>query len=230
MKPIDRRTRILLIVIVALVATFAAAMMTGNRQDRSTGAKKDEHVVDRIVDRLIPPKKEIVQIPAGTPIRITTDIRLSSQRNEAGDGVSGSLERDVIMHGKVVLPAGTEALGVVTQARALRKIGGRALLGFEFNLLVTPSGQEVPILARFVREGRSETGKDAATIAAGAIVGAIIGHQVEGDPEGRAIGGVLGAGVGSAIAAGTQGDIISLPAGTILELELLEPAAVQVEA
>jgi hypothetical protein len=61
----------------------------------------------------------------------------------------------------------------------------------------------VPVALHFAREGRSETGRDAATIAAGAAIGIILGNQSKKNDRGKAIGGVLGVAAGTGIAAAT---------------------------
>jgi hypothetical protein len=214
-----------LLVSLSLIAGGAC-----NRGNPEIGDRdRDQGRVNQVIDRLLGPKTEIVQLPAGTRIAFATDTTLSSQLSKSGERFTGTLQQDVLHDGRTALPAGSEVLGVVTSVQPLKAVGGRAILEFEVNQLVTPSGQEVPVLARFARAGKSETAKDSATIAAGAIVGAVVGHQVEGDPEGRAIGGLVGAGIGTAIAADTKGETIVLPAGTIFELTLLEAAGVQIE-
>jgi hypothetical protein len=175
-------------------------------------------------------RMEIVQLPIGTRITFSIDEGLSSQASRAGDSLTGTLHRDVLIGGRTAIPAGAAVVGVVTSAHSPKTIGGGALLEFEVNLLVTPSGQEIPVLARFARAGADEEASDSATIATGDIVGAIIGQQITTDTGGRATGGLFGAGIGSAIAAEPKGETINLPAGTIIELAFLGPAAVQIES
>ena len=78
----------------------------------------------------------------------------------------------IYIDGKPAIPAGSLAAGSVTEARPLRKIGGRGLLAVSFDHLEVP-GDETDMSAAWRREGKSETAKDAATIAAGAAVGTV---------------------------------------------------------
>jgi hypothetical protein len=122
-----------------------------------------------------------------------------------------------------------ESFREVTEAVPLRRIGGKAKLGLRFTDLVLPSGVTVPIEASFVQQGRSETGKDAATIGGGAAAGAILGRVLgKGNrSKGSVIGAILGAAVGTAVASKTPGEEVVIPEGTVVSLKLDD--AVQVD-
>ena len=167
-----------------------------------------------------------VTIPQGTPIRIQLEDGVSSQSAMVGQAVTGRLAQSVIADGRVALPRGAVVHGEVTAAKALKKIGGQASLAIAFRT-VEIEDHTVPIAAAFERTGKSETGKDAATIAGGAIIGTILGNQ-SSSSRGKLVGGLLGAAAGSAVAAGTKGEKVELPAGTELELHLAEPVQVSV--
>jgi len=158
-------------------------------------------------------------VPEGTQVILALTEPVSSQTAQVGDAVAAELTEAVEVDGRVALPAGTRLAGRVTEAVALRRVGGQAKLAFSFESLRV-DGAEVPIAAHFAREGKSETGKDAATIAAGAAIGIILGNQAKKNDRGKVIGGVVGAAAGTAAAAATDGETIELPAGTELRLTL----------
>jgi len=160
-----------------------------------------------------------VTIPAGTEVRIRLTDAVSSQTAAIGAPVEGELEDSVVADGRVALPAGARVHGTVTDAHALKKVGGQARLALQFTTIEV-EGHSIPIEAAFSRIGKSETGKDSATIAAGALVGAILGNQAKNNKRGKLVGGLVGAGAGAAIAASTEGETISLPAETVLQLHL----------
>ena len=168
-----------------------------------------------------------VQVPAGTEITVTLLEPVSSQASRPGEVFQAEVAQDVVVDGRVALPAGARVTGTVTEAQALRKIGGRARLALSFDAVELPSGGSAPFDAAFARIGKSETPKDAATIAGGAVAGANLGHQVDDDDEGKVVGGLVGAGVGSAIAAKTRGLEIVLPAGATLTVTLRSPTSVE---
>ena len=72
----------------------------------------------------------------------------------------------------------------------------------------------VAISGRIVQLGKSDTGRDTAKIAGGALAGAVIGHQIDSD-KGKIIGGILG-GAAGAVAAKKTGTEVELPSGTVV--------------
>lgn len=169
---------------------------------------------------------EPIEVPAGTRIELVLVEAVSSQSAAVGDEVRAELAAPIRLDGEIAVPSGTRVVGRVTEAKALAKVGGRARLALAFETLEL-DGQAVPIAAYFAREGKSETGKDAATIAAGAAVGTVLGNQAKKNDRGKVIGAILGAGVGTAIAAKTEGETIELPAGARLELTLRDAVTVR---
>jgi hypothetical protein len=170
-------------------------------------------------------------IPSGTTMNVELLDSVGSATSSPGDSVQGRVKQDVVLDGKVVIPAGSTVSGSVTAARGLKKIGGKAILGVTFNSVELPSG-ETPIRAAFYREGKSETKKDAATIGGAAAGGAILGRILsrDHDAKGTAAGAIIGGAAGTAIAAGTKGEEIHLPSGTQLALHLQAPVTVKVAA
>ena len=158
-------------------------------------------------------------VPDGTRVELRLSTPVSSQTATVGQAVAAEIDAPVVVGGRTAIPAGTSVSGRVTEVHALKKVGGRAHLAFTFDTLEI-GGRSVPIEASFARTGKSETGKDAATIAAGAVVGTVLGNQSKHNDRGKVLGGLLGAGVGTAIAAATPGEKIELAAGTRLELTL----------
>jgi hypothetical protein len=166
-----------------------------------------------------PPQPIVVKIPAGTRIALRLTSAVSSQTATAGDAVAAELAEPLVVDGRTVAPRGARVRGSVTEAHALKKIGGQARLAMSFDRIDTGEGP-IAIEAAYSHEGKSETGKDAATIAAGAVVGTVLGNQAHDNKRGKVVGGLIGAGVGTAIAASTPGEKIELPAGSTLHLTL----------
>jgi hypothetical protein len=171
---------------------------------------------------------ERVTIPASTPIVLSIVQPVSSQTAQIGDEVVAELSESIVVGGAVVASAGTRVTGRVSEAQALRKVGGKAILALAFDRLETGDGG-AEIVAAFRREGKSETGKDAATIAAGAAIGTILGNQAKSNDRGKVIGAVVGAAAGTAVAAKTPGETIDLVAGARLELTLRTDVEVVVD-
>jgi hypothetical protein len=168
-----------------------------------------------------------VTVPAGTKIELALENGLSSQTAGVGDAVVAEVTETIYVDGRAAIPAGSMAAGSVTEARPLRKIGGRGLLAVTFDHIEVP-GDEASITAAWRREGKSETAKDAATIAAGAAVGTVVGNQAKKNDRGKVIGGILGGAIGTVIAAETEGEPVELAAGSHLTLTLRDPVEIRV--
>jgi hypothetical protein len=169
------------------------------------------------------PVTSVATVPSGTVMRVEFLESLSSQTSEPGDIFRARVSSDVTADGgQVVIPAGSEVVGVVGEAVPLRKVGGQAKLTLKFTDLVLPSGSTVPIRASFVGEGRNESGKDAATIGGVAAGGAILGRVLSkgNRSRGAIIGAIIGAAAGTAIASRTPGEEVTIDRGTAVDLKL----------
>lgn len=134
-------------------------------------------------------------IPAGTPMTVRLDQRLSTTHVARGTHWNGTLARPIVVRGRTVIPAGSAVDGVVvsaaegthhTKARmslAVRRVGGRSL----------HSSRETIV-------ADSHRAKKIGAIAAGTVAGALVGHAVS-EHHGGLIGGVLG---GAGTYAGTR--------------------------
>lgn len=182
-----------------------------------------------IFERLFEPEPEIVTVPAGTAVAVRLIDSASSHASAPGEVVRAEVISHVTAGDAVVIPAGSAVVGEVADAHR-PKIGGQARLRVEMVSLQLPSGDSVPVAASVSRVGKSEKGKDIATIVGGTAAGAILGHQVEGDDEGKVVGGLVGGGVGSAIAHRTKGRPVVIPAGTVVEVRLGAPVSIEVPA
>ncbi len=183
-------------------------------------AEESEEI--RAEEPLPEPRFEPITVEAGTAFSVELQERLSSESSRPGETFRARITSDVRQDGRVVIPAGSEVVGEVTEAVPLRKVGGRAKLAVRFTDLVLPSGSSVPIDASFVGQGRSETGRDAATIGGSAAGGAILGRVLgKGNrSKGAVIGAILGAVVGTAVASRTPGEEVTIDQGSVVDLKL----------
>ena len=210
------------------LARREAEVAARERSARREPAPREERVADYDEPAERPARRaSSVTVPAGTTIDVELLETVSSQTSQVGDSVRARVSGSVHEDGVNAIPAGSEVIGVVSDAQALRRVGGRARLAIDFTELVLPSGQTVPISASYSQIGKSETGKDAATIGAGAAVGGVLGKQIEKDRRGTVIGAIVGAAAGTAIAAKTTGRQVTLPAGTSLSVSLQDSVTVR---
>lgn len=188
------------------------------REEREAREAEEE----RAAEPEAPRAPAVARVPAGTVLEAQFLEGISSESSEAGDIFRARIAEDVATDGGVAIPAGSEVVGVVTEAVPTRKVGGRAKLSVKFTDLVLPSGGTVPIQASFIEEGRSQTGKDAATIGGAAAGGAVLGRILnrKDRSKGAVIGAIIGAVAGTAIASRTPGEEVAIPEGTVIHLKL----------
>jgi hypothetical protein len=169
-----------------------------------------------------------VSVPAGTSFEVEFTKGLASNTSSVGQTFRARLLSDVRLDGTTAIPAGSEILGVVTEAVAARRIGGQAKLSLKITDLVLPSGSTVPIHASFLEEGKSKTGRDAATIGGAAAGGGLLGRILGRSGKGTILGALVGAAVGTAIAARTAGEEVVIPEGSVVKLKLDETLEIKV--
>jgi hypothetical protein len=154
-------------------------------------------------------------VPKGTVISVVTDQAVSSKTAKVGQPVTGSVAKDVIVGGKVLIPKGSLAKLTVSMVQASGRLSTPAKLYLHL-VSVTVKGKAYTFATSSA--GRSEKGKgkrDAGFIGGGAVGGAAIG-ALAGGGKGAAIGAAAGAGAGTAGAAATGKKDIEFPAETKL--------------
>ncbi len=154
-------------------------------------------------------------IPVGMHIPVLTDQAVNSKDAKMGQSISGSVAKDVIVGGKVVIPKGAEVKLSVSSVQASGRLSTPAKLYLRLRV-VTVKGKTYTVATNSA--GRTEKGKgkrDAGFIGGGAAGGAAIG-ALAGGGKGAAIGAAAGAGAGTAGAAATGKKDIEFPAETRL--------------
>jgi len=154
-------------------------------------------------------------IPVGMHIPVLTDQAVNSKDAKMGQTISGSVAKDVIVGGKVVIPKGAEVKLSVSSVQASGRLSTPAKLYLRLRV-VTVKGKTYTVATNSA--GRTEKGKgkrDAGFIGGGAAGGAAIG-ALAGGGKGAAIGAAAGAGAGTAGAAATGKKDIDFPAETRL--------------
>ncbi len=169
---------------------------------------------------------EQVTLPAGTVVTVRLASTLGSKLSANGDQFNATVARPVEVDGKVVVPAGTEALGKVVEAVPQGRFKGAAVLRLVLQS-VTVKGEAYDVKTSSVSRYLKGKGKRTATlIGGGAGGGALIGG-LAGGGKGALIGAALGAGAGTAGAAYTGEKEIVLPAESTLSFKLAQPVTVK---
>ena len=166
-----------------------------------------------------PPPPAVVELPAGTRIRVRLDSDLGSQISQPGQAFSATVAEDVLRDGQVIIPKESRADGSVIDAKPLGKFKGGALLSIRLDSVHTRWGT-YPVQTTSISQAEKGKGKrSAGFIGGGAGLGALIGG-LAGGGKGAAIGALAGGGAGTAGAAFTGNKQIMLPAETLLTFSL----------
>jgi hypothetical protein len=164
-------------------------------------------------------------VPTGTTISVTIDRSVSSKDAKAGQTVTGTVARDVLSDGKVVIPKGSRAKLSVSSVQASGRLSTPAKLWLRLRS-VTVHGKNYDVGTNSVGKTMSGKGnRDAAFIGGGAGGGALIG-AVAGGGKGAAIGAAAGAGAGTAGAAATGKKDVVFPAETRLSFKTRAPISI----
>jgi hypothetical protein len=165
-------------------------------------------------------------LPSGTVITVRLVSAVGSKLSANGDHFRATVAQPVEVGGKVVLPAGAEALGKIVEAVPQGRFKGAAELRLVLET-VTVNNDSYDVHTSSVSRYLKGKGKRTATlIGGGAGGGALIGG-LAGGGKGALIGASLGAGAGTAGAAYTGEKEIVLPAESTLSFKLTQPLTVK---
>jgi hypothetical protein len=169
-----------------------------------------------------PAAKPAVVVPAGTTLTVRLGEALGSKISNSGQSFTAALASPVAVGGDTVIPAGAEAHGTVTDAKALGRFKGGAVLQIKLTS-IRVNGVEHSIDTSAVTRAAKGKGKRTAVLTGGgAGVGALIGG-LAGGGKGAAIGALAGAGAGGAGSAFTGNKDVVLPAESAVSFKLEAP-------
>ncbi|UCF35945.1 MAG: hypothetical protein JSU96_14100 [Acidobacteriota bacterium] len=136
-------------------------------------------------------------LPEGTPISIRLDEEISTEFSRPGDTYRATLDEDLVVGGRIVVPRGTVMLGEIKSVSEPGKVKGRASITFA--LLSFRLGEQEYALrtSEVTMEAEANKGRDAAKVGAASAIGAVLGG-IFGGKKGAAIGAATGAGAGTA--------------------------------
>ncbi len=166
-------------------------------------------------------------LPVGTPITIRTTTAIDTDRNRVGDVFDSTLEDALVSGSQTVAPRGALVKGRIAYAKESGKLTGQSQLILELTELVVNGKSYLLRTSDYTEVGSSRGKRTAATVGGLAAVGAIIG-AVAGGGKGAAIGAGSGAAVGTGVQVITSGEVLKIPAETILEFKLQSPLSIAV--
>ncbi|MGB7266337.1 MAG: hypothetical protein WBC92_12550, partial [Terracidiphilus sp.] len=144
-----------------------------------------------------PPPPAVVDLPAGTRLRVRLDQDLGSKISQPGDSFGATIADDVMVNGQTVIPRGARAEGTVIDAKPLGHFKGGALLEVRLERVHTNWGS-YPVATSSIDRVEKGKGKRTAIMAGGGgAFGALIGG-LAGGGKGALIGALAGGGAGTA--------------------------------
>jgi hypothetical protein len=161
-------------------------------------------------------------VPAGTTLALELTTPLSSETAKVETPVRARLTQSISVEGLVILPAGTELLGSVTEVERAGRVKGLARITFAFTEATVAGARESLLTNPLTFEAKLSKGKDAAKIGIGAGIGAVIGG-IAGGGSGAATGAAIGGGAGTGLVLATKGEDVVVEAGTELSATLAKP-------
>jgi hypothetical protein len=157
-----------------------------------------------------------VTIPVGTVLTAKLATSIASDTSGVEDAVRGTLTKPITVSGTTAVPAGTEIVGSVLEAKESGRVTGRASIAFRFSRLLVGTEAHQIRTAQIARKAAPDRKGDVTKGAIGGGVGAVVGGLIGGGK-----GAVIGAGVGGTGAVlATKGKEIRLPAGTVVSTHL----------
>jgi len=174
------------------------------------------------------PRFEEVTVAADSVLGVTIESAISSETAKVEDRVNAKLSRDLLVDGKVAVPAGARLEGVVTDVTRGGKFKERPRVGVTFQQLILADGTKIALSTDTVfRDGEAPQNVNAKVGGSG-VVGAILGAMI-GGKKGAVLGGAAGAAGGAAVvAAGDRAEVV-LVSGSSLTVRLKAPITVLVE-
>lgn len=166
-----------------------------------------------------PPPPAVIDLPAGTDIRVRLDQDLGSKISQAGDSFTATVADPVVVNGQTVIPRDARADGTVIDAKPLGHFKGGALLEVRLERVHTKWGSYPVATSTIARAEKGKGKRSAILTGGGAGLGALIGG-LAGGGKGAAIGALAGGGAGAAGSAMTGNKQIFLPAETLLTFRL----------
>ena len=170
-------------------------------------------------------KADAITVPERTPIHVTLDQTLATNKNKAGDHFQATVSQPVVVDGNTIIPKGARVDGRVVDARKAGYFKGKADLRLALRD-VRINGQSYEVHTASVgRTSIVHTKRNLLWIGGGAGGGVLIG-ALAGGGEGAAIGGPVGAAAGAGVAYFTTKRNVKYPAETHLTFHLEQPATI----
>src|ERR1700756_210985 len=173
-----------------------------------------------------PPAPKPLVVPAETVITVVLDQAVGSKISSPGQTFDATVQRPIEVDGRVAIPKGARATGIVKDAKPAGRFKGGAALELTLSTIEV-HGASYDVHTTSPEETSKGKGKrTAAMVGGGAGGGALIGG-LAGGGKGALIGGLIGAAAGTGGAGLTGNRGITLPPGTPNTFKLVDPLEIK---
>jgi hypothetical protein len=172
-----------------------------------------------------PPPRPLV-VPAETVISVVLDQAVGSKISTPGQAFSATVHAPVEVDGRVAIPKGARASGIVKDAKPAGRFKGGAVLSLTLTS-VTVKNEDYNIQTTSPTESSKGKGKRTAEMVGGGAGGGALIGGLAGGGKGALIGGLIGAAAGTGGAGLTGNRDITLAAETPLTFKLVEPLEIK---
>jgi hypothetical protein len=180
----------------------------------------------RPAERPAPPRPRPIVVPAETVISVVLDEPVGSKISTPGQTFTATVREPVEVDGRVAIPKGARATGIVKDAKPAGRFKGGAQLELTLSSIEV-HGSNYDVHTTAPEETSKGKGKrTAAMVGGGAGGGALIGG-LAGGGKGALIGGLIGAAAGTGGAGLTGNRDIVLPAETPITFKLVDPLEIK---
>lgn len=155
-----------------------------------------------------------ITVPTGTRLVIRTSDSVDTSRHSAGYRFRGQLESALVIDGVTVARRGTVVYGRIVQSTQASQIAGSSELAMQFSDIMINDQLFEMQTGGLKARSQNELGRTASRTARAAVIGALISGS-SGARTGAAVG------VGASLL--TSGASVNVPAGTILDANLVAP-------
>ena len=167
-----------------------------------------------------------ITIPADTTISVVLDEPIGSKTSSNGQTFSATVSSPIEVNGRVAIPKGARATGIVREAKSAGRFKGGAVLTVSLSSVTVNDASYDVQTSDFAQTSKGKGKRTAGMIGGGGAAGALIGG-LAGGGKGAAIGAAIGAGGGTAGAGLTGNREIAWPAETRLTFKLLQPLEIK---
>ncbi len=219
------------LVAISLSAFFIGALGAGCQKPADQQAAPDANAAPSMAESAKSAVKKVIEpkplvVPADTVVVVVLDQTISSKASKSGDRFSATVESPIEVEGKVAIPKGARAEGVVNEAKAAGRFKGGAVLSLTLTS-VAVNGKDHEIQTSGATMSSKGKGKRTAVMVGGGAAGGAAIGAVAGGGKGAAIGALIGAAAGTGGAGLTGNRDITLAAETTLDFKLLQPVTIR---